>query len=177
MDTCACGPDKGQTDHRKKRDSVQGPVRSRLFKTGFLVTMGIGIHNLPEGMATFVGTMQNPKLGLIIAIAIALHNIPEGIAMSVPVWVATGSRKKALFWSAVSGAAEPLGALLAALVLLPFLTHVLLGVILAAVAGIMIYIALDELVPVGCSFQHENLSILGVIAGMAVMALSLGMLR
>ena len=148
MDTCACGPDKGQTDHRKKRGSVQGPVRSRLFKTGFLVTMGIGIHNLPEG-----------------------------IAMSVPIWGATGSRKKALFWSAVSGAAEPLGALLAALILLPFLTHVLLGVILAAVAGIMIYIALDELVPVGCSFQHENLSILGVIAGMAVMALSLGMLR
>jgi ZIP family zinc transporter len=149
----------------------------RLLKTGLLVALGIGVHNFPEGITTFVGAVQDPALGIAIAIAIMLHNIPEGIAVSAPVYAATGSRGKALLWSALSGIAEPVGAVLAAVALLPFLNPTVLGFVLAAVAGIMVFISLDELIPVACSFCEEHLSILGVIAGMIVMALSLWVLR
>jgi len=151
--------------------------RGRLLKTGLLVALGIGVHNFPEGITTFAGTMHDPALGIAIAIAIALHNIPEGIAVSTPVYAATGSRVKALWSSAASGLAEPVGAVLAAVVLLPFLSAAVLGLALAAVAGIMVFISLDELIPVACSFCEEHLSIMGVIAGMVVMVLSLGLLR
>jgi len=151
--------------------------KGRLLRTGVLVALGIGIHNLPEGITTFVGTMQDPALGIVIAIAIALHNIPEGIAVSKPVFMATGRRGTALAWSAISGFAEPLGAVMAALFLLPFLNAMVLGIVLSLVAGIMVFISLDELIPVACSFCEEHLSILGVIGGMGVMALSLGLLR
>jgi len=151
--------------------------RERLLKTGLLVALGIGVHNFPEGITAFVGTMQNPALGIAIAIAIALHNIPEGIAVSAPVYAATGSQGKALGWSALSGLAEPVGAVLAAAVLLPFLNVTVLGLVLAAVAGIMVFISLDELIPVACSFCEEHLSILGVITGMIVMAFSLWILQ
>ncbi len=135
------------------------------------------MHNFPEGITAFVGMMQDPALGIAIAIAVALHNIPEGIAVSTPVYAATGSRSKALGWSALSGLAEPVGAVLAAAVLLPFLNVTVLGLVLAVVAGIMVFISLDELIPVACSFCEERLSILGVIAGMLVMAFSLWALR
>jgi ZIP family zinc transporter len=163
---------------RRHRDARHGEMhRDRLLQTGLLVALGIGVHNFPEGITSFVGAMQDPALGIAIAIAIALHNIPEGIAVSAPVYAATGSRGKALLWSALSGVAEPVGALLAAAVLLPFLNAMVLGLVLAAVAGIMVFISLDELIPVACSFCEEHLSILGVIAGMIVMAFSLWVLR
>lgn len=149
----------------------------RLLKTGLLVALGIGVHNFPEGITTFAGTMHDPALGVAIAIAIALHNIPEGIAVSAPIYAATGSRRKALLWSALSGLAEPVGAVLAAVVLLPFLNVTVLGLVLAAVAGIMVFISLDELIPAACSFCEEHLSILGVTAGMVVMSFTLWMLR
>jgi ZIP family zinc transporter len=151
--------------------------RGRLLKAGLLVALGIGIHNFPEGITTFAGTMHDPALGIAIAIAIALHNIPEGIAVSTPVYAATGSRGRALWWAALSGLAEPVGAVLALAVLLPFLNVTVLGLVLAAVAGIMVFISLDELIPVACSFCEEHLSILGVTSGMVVMVLSLWMLR
>jgi len=149
----------------------------QLLKTGLFVALGIGIHNFPEGMASFTGALQNPALGIAIAVAIALHNIPEGLAVSAPVYAATGSRSKAFWWSFLSGVAEPVGAGLTALVLLPFLNEMVLGFLLAAVAGIMVFISLDELVPVACSFGEEHLSIVGVLVGMMVMALSLWMLQ
>lgn len=148
-----------------------------LMRTGLLVALGIGIHNLPEGMAAFAGALQSRGLGVSIAVAIAIHNIPEGLAVSVPVYAATGSRRKAFLWSFLSGLAEPVGAGLGALVLLPFLTPAVLGMVLAAVAGIMVFITLDELVPMSHSYGHEHLGILGVIAGMAVMAASIWLLR
>ncbi len=160
--------------HRWKRHR---PRNGQLLKTGLFVALGIGIHNFPEGMASFTGALENPALGIAIAVAIALHNIPEGLAVSAPVYAATGSRSKAFWWSFLSGVSEPVGAGLTALVLLPFLNETLLGFLLAAVAGIMVFISLDELVPVACSFGEEHLSIVGVIAGMMVMALSLGMLQ
>ena len=165
--------------HGRPQEAVGGDrvPRGRLLKTGLLVALGIGVHNFPEGITSFAGTLHDPALGISIAIAIGLHNIPEGIAVSTPVYAATGSRAKALLWSTLSGLAEPVGALLAAAFLLPFLNATVLGLTLAAVAGIMVFISLDELIPVASSFGEEHLSILGVMAGMAVMALSLAMLR
>ena len=148
-----------------------------LLKTGIFVALGIGIHNFPEGMATFAGTLQDVRLGAAIAVAIAIHNIPEGLAVAAPILAATGDRKRAFLWSFFSGLAEPIGAGLAALVLLPFLNEMVLGVMLSVVAGIMIFISLDELLPAARSFGEEHLSIVGVMIGMAVMALSLWLLQ
>jgi ZIP family zinc transporter len=149
----------------------------RLLRTGLFVALGIGIHNFPEGMATFAGTLKDVGLGVSIAVAIAIHNIPEGLAVSAPVYAATGSRRKAFLWSFLSGLAEPIGAGIAALFLIPFLTPTFLGWILAAVAGIMVFISFDELVPASRSFGQEHTAILGVIFGMAIMSLSLWMLK
>jgi ZIP family zinc transporter len=154
-----------------------GEPQGSLMKTGLLVALGIGIHNFPEGMATLTGTLQDVRLGTAIAVAIALHNIPEGLAVSVPVYAATGSRSKAFLWSFLAGVAEPVGAAVAALVLLPFLNDSVLGLMLSAVAGIMVFISLDELVPVARSFGEAHLSIVGVALGMAVMVTSLWVLR
>lgn len=148
-------------------------ISKNLVRTGLLIAIGIGIHNFPEGLAVFAGSLLNLKVGVAIAIAIALHNIPEGIAVSVPVYAATGSRRKAFLWSALSGLAEPLGAVVAALFLMPFLNPTTLGFILSAVAGIMVFISIDELVPTSRACGHEHLSIAGFIFGMVVMAISL----
>jgi ZIP family zinc transporter len=150
---------------------------SRLRRTGLLIALGIGVHNFPEGMATFVGALKNFHLGIAIALAIAIHNIPEGLAVSAPVYSATGSRKKAFFWSFSSGMSEPLGAGLAALILMPILTEIVLGWMLAFVAGIMVAISVDELIPVAKSFDTEHLPFIGIISGMFIMALSLLMLK
>ncbi|KPL00686.1 MAG: hypothetical protein AMJ91_03755 [candidate division Zixibacteria bacterium SM23_73_3] len=158
-------------------DRSKGEKDDRLLRMGLLVALGIGIHNFPEGMATFAGTLKDTKLGVAIAVAIAIHNIPEGLAVSAPVYAATHSRGKAFLWSFLSGVAEPVGAGVAALFLLPFLTPTLLGLLLAFVAGIMVFIAFDELVPTSRSYGQEHPAILGVILGMAIMSLSLWLLK
>jgi len=160
-----------------QRDFRQTQSNGKLLRAGLLVALGIGIHNFPEGMATFAGALQDVRLGGAIAVAIAIHNIPEGLAVSAPVYAATKSRRKAFLWSFLSGLAEPLGAALAAAILFQFLTPNVLGWILAAVAGIMVFIALDELIPLSKSFGQEHLPIVGVIAGMVVMVISLWMLK
>lgn len=147
--------------------------KKKLARTGLFVALGIAIHNFPEGLATFAGGIMNIKLGIAIAFAIALHNIPEGICVSVPIYAATGSRKKAFWWSFLAGVAEPIGAIIAALILLPFLNPAVLGYVLAAVAGVMVFISIDELVPVSCSFGESHMSILGFMTGAVVMALSI----
>ncbi|UCH36820.1 MAG: zinc transporter ZupT [Armatimonadota bacterium] len=157
-------------------DLADGQHDSRLLRTGLLVALGVGVHNLPEGMATFAGTLANTQLGIAIAVAIAIHNIPEGLAVAAPVYAATGSRSKAFWWSFLSGVAEPVGAGIAALVLLPFLSEAVLGAVLAGVAGLMVFISLDELLPASREYGQEHLSIIGVLLGMAVMAVSLWML-
>lgn len=161
----------GQHDH------PGGKSGDGLMRTGLLVAFGIGIHNFPEGMATFAGALEDVRLGIAIAVAIAIHNIPEGLAVSAPVYAATGSRGKAFLWSFLSGVSEPVGAGLAALLLMPFLTPTVLGWMLAVVAGIMVSISLDEIVPAAKSFGSEHTPIVGVIAGTIVMALSLWMLK
>lgn len=167
-----------QHDHRKGAfDLAGGRFPPALSRTGLLVALGIAIHNFPEGIATFVGGLKDFNLGLAIAVAIATHNIPEGLAISVPVYVATGSRKKAFLWSFLSGVSEPVGAALAAAVLMPILSERVLGFVLAATGGIMVSISIDELIPVAKAFDPGHSPILGFISGMMVMAFSLWMLR
>jgi len=148
----------------------------KLMRVGIMTALAIGIHNFPEGMATFMAAMENPTLGVAIAVAIAIHNIPEGIAVSIPIYHATGSKKKALKLSFLSGVAEPVGAILAYLVLMPFLSPMLLGCVFAVIAGIMVFISLDELLPASREYGEYHLAIYGLVAGMAIMALSLIML-
>ncbi len=145
----------------------------RLKRMGLMAALAIGIHNFPEGIATFTAAVESPTLGIAIAFAIAIHNIPEGIAVSIPIYQATGSKKAAFKYSFLSGIAEPIGALLAYLVLMPFISSFLLGVIFAMVAGIMVFISLDELLPAAREYGEHHISILGVVVGMMIMAASL----
>ena len=146
---------------------------SRLQRMGLFTALAIAIHNFPEGLATFTAALTEPSLGVAIALAIAIHNIPEGIAVSVPIYYATGSRRKAFKLSFLSGLSEPVGALIGYLLLMPFFTPLLFGILFAVVAGIMVFISLDELLPAAEEYGEHHLTICGVIAGMLVMALSL----
>lgn len=145
----------------------------KLRQTGFFTALVLTLHNLPEGLATFAAGADNLTLGISIAAAVAVHNIPEGIAVALPVFHATGSRSKAFWLSALSGLAEPAGALIGFMVLRFFLKEAVLGVLFAGVAGIMVYLALDELLPTAHEYGDGHLVIVGVINGMAVMALTL----
>ncbi|WJH33461.1 zinc transporter ZupT [Paenibacillus sp. CC-CFT747] len=144
-----------------------------LKKMGTFTALAIAIHNFPEGIATFTSALQDPSLGIAIAIAIAIHNVPEGVAVSVPIYYATGSRKKAFKLSFLSGLSEPVGAFAAYLILMPFLNDFLFGVIFAGVAGIMVFISLDGLLPAAKRYDEGHLSIYGLIGGMVIMAVSL----
>lgn len=145
----------------------------RLHRMGLFTALAIAIHNFPEGLATFAAALKDPHLGIAIAVAIAIHNIPEGIAVSVPIYYATGSRRKAFYYSFLSGVSEPVGALIGFFVLWKLMNNVTFGLLFAGVAGIMVYISLDELLPSAQKYGQHHLSIYGLIAGMAVMALSL----
>lgn len=149
---------------------------SRLLRTGMLTALAIAIHNFPEGFATFAAALGDPSVAVAITVAIALHNIPEGIAVAVPVFQATGSRARAIGLSFLSGLSEPLGAVVGFLLLRPFLTDALFGASLAAVAGIMVFISLDKLLPTAEKYGGHHLCVYGIVAGMAVMAVSLAML-
>lgn len=147
-----------------------------LRRAGVLTALAIGIHNFPEGIATFMATIDNPSLGITIAVAIALHNIPEGISVAVPIYYATGSRRRAFWYSLLSGLAEPIGAIAAYLVLRPFFNEAVMGVVLAAVAGIMVFISLDQLIPNAKKYDTGHQAVYGLIAGMGVMAVTLLMM-
>ena len=147
--------------------------KGELMRMGMFSALAIGIHNFPEGLATFTSALKDPALGLSIAIAIAIHNIPEGIAVSVPIYYATGSRKKAFTLSFLSGLAEPVGALIGYTILFRFFNDAIFGLLFASVAGIMVFISLDELLPTAEKYGEHHIAIYGVVAGMVVMALSL----
>ena len=170
-------PKQGNPHELKTVEDMNQPDKAvkdaALLKMGTFTALAIGIHNFPEGIATFTTAIQDPALGVAIAVAIAIHNIPEGIAVSVPVYFATGDKKKAFKLSFLSGLSEPIGALVAYLFLMPFLNDIMFGVIFAAVAGIMVFISLDELLPAAKKYDESHLAIYGLVAGMAVMAVSL----
>ncbi|QNO15395.1 zinc transporter ZupT [Alkalicella caledoniensis] len=163
-----------------KNDNSTGNKKStdekRLLRMGMFTALAVAIHNFPEGFATLISTLKDPALGISIGIAIALHNIPEGIAVSIPIYYATGSRLKAFLYSFFSGLAEPVGALVGYLILAPFMTEVIFGIVFAGVGGIMVYISLDQLLPAAREYGDHHLSVYGTIAGMIVMAISLVLL-
>src|SRR5690606_4967079 len=158
-------------------DAKRKKPKNNLYRTGIFTALVVAIHNFPEGIATFMTAMNDTTVGIAIAIAVAIHNIPEGIAVSVPIYYATGNRKKAFLYSFLSGLAEPVGAVLAYLLLLPFLTagnsDVFYASTMASVAGIMVFISLDELLPSAEEYGEHHWGIYGLIGGMAVMAVSL----
>jgi ZIP family zinc transporter len=161
---------------RALEDMKASPSKDeKLMRMGVMTSLAIGIHNFPEGIATFMAAWEDPALGVAIALAIAIHNIPEGIAVSVPVFYATGNRKKAFWFSFFSGLAEPVGAVIAYLFLMRFMSPSLMGCVFAAVAGIMVFISLDELLPAAHEYGEYHIAIYGLVAGMAVMAVSLAM--
>lgn len=147
----------------------------KLMRCGICTAIAIIIHNIPEGIITFTSAFNDFKLGIVIAIAIAIHNIPEGIAVSIPIFYATGSRKKAFIYSFLSGFSEFIGAFVGFFLLSLFLNSIALGIMMSSVAGIMVFISLDQLLPTAEEYGEHHLAIYGLIIGMAVMALSLFM--
>ena len=149
-----------------------------LHRLGLMSALAIAIHNFPEGIATFIGALNDPQMGAGITFAIAIHNIPEGIAVAIPIYYATKSKGKALLYATLSGFSEIIGALLCLGVTAVFGVKLTGGgpvfpLILAAVAGIMIYISLDELLPTAEKYGKHHIAIAGVVAGMAIMGISL----
>lgn len=173
-----------QADLKDEEDIEEAILESKksngsgknLERVGIMTAFGIAIHNFPEGLATFMAALVSPELGISIAIAIALHNIPEGIAVAVPIYNSSGSKSKAFWITFLSGFAEPLGGIVGYFLLRPFINNTTFGIIYALVAGIMVYISLDELLPASREYGEEHLSIYGVVGGMIVMAFSLIMI-
>lgn len=177
-------PDFGDSNRHTLGDHQHNQQHTKLMRMGMFTALAIAIHNFPEGLATFLAALQDPQLGVAIAIAVALHNIPEGISVSVPIFYATGNRKKAFFYSVLSGMAEPVGAGLAYLALLVFMggdTGVIppqvMGILFSGVAGVMVYISLDELLPTSRAYGKGHDSLFGLVGGMLVMALSLLLMK
>lgn len=163
--------------HRSLKDlnnlKRQSQYPGKLLRLGIMTGAALALHNFPEGLATFISALAEPKIAYSIALAIALHNIPEGIAVYVPIFYATGSRKKAFFYSFLSGLAEPLGAVVGYFALRDVFSGTMFGIIYASVAGIMVYISFDELLPAAREYGNHHLSILGLFAGMFLIAASL----
>ena len=159
--------------HSLKVKHDESHHRHLLKRTGVFTAIAIAIHNFPEGFATFVAALDGVSLGVAIAVAVAIHNIPEGMAVSLPIYHATGDRKKAFMYALLSGFAEPVGAIVGFFILMPLLGEMTLGITFGMVAGIMIYISLDELLPSARVYGNAHTAIAGVAMGMGVMASSL----
>ncbi|MDR2579851.1 MAG: zinc transporter ZupT [Fibromonadaceae bacterium] len=162
-------------DPHEIKSTQTNEKHDKLMRAGLFAAAAIALHNFPEGIAVFVSALENPSLGVSIAMAISIHNIPEGIAVAVPIYCATKSRKLAFTLSFASGLAQPLGALVGFL-LLSFMNAAALGTILALTAGIMIYVAFDELLPTANKYGEHHVAVAGLIAGMAVMAIGLSLM-
>lgn len=167
-----------ENPHEARRiEDITDPAtkNKKLMRMGLFSALAIAIHNFPEGLATFSAALASPTIAIPIAVAIAIHNIPEGIAVSVPIYYATGSKKKAFMLSFLSGLAEPVGALIGFILIYTVLglNNTVFGVLFGGVAGIMVFISLDELLPTAEEYGEHHTAIYGLIAGMAVMAVSL----
>jgi ZIP family zinc transporter len=148
-----------------------------LRRVGLMAALAITAHNLPEGLATFFATLDNPVVGLPLALAIAVHNIPEGVSIAVPVFYATGSKGKAVLAAFLSGLAEPVGAIVGYLILAPFLSDMVFGAVFGVIAGAMVFLALDELLPAARTYARGHETVYGMVLGMAALALSLVLFR
>lgn len=159
--------------HSMEKMKEEFPDQKKLLRMGIFTAFAIAIHNFPEGLATFSAALKEPSVGISVAIAIAIHNIPEGISVSIPVYYATNSKKKAFWYSLLSGVSEPIGAFIGYLVLRPFFSDTVFGILFSSVAGIMVFISLDELFPTAKEYDKGHYALYGLISGMFVMALSL----
>ena len=165
-----------RVEEMQGRDEKHRRPDAHLMRMGLFSAGAIALHNFPEGVATFVAALDDPKLGASIAAAVAIHNIPEGIAVAVPVFYATGSRARAFSWSFLSGLSEPLGALVAWWLLGGLAGATLRGALFAAVAGVMVFISFDELLPTAREYGEHHVAVYGLISGMAMMAVSLALM-
>ncbi len=156
-----------------KCDEMPSDAKDGLARMGLVAALAIGVHNFPEGLATFASALQDRNLGIAITIAVAIHNVPEGIAVAVPLFYATKNKRKALGYALLSGMSEPIGALVGYLLLAPYFNDMVLGFLFAFVAGTMVFLSLDELLPAARAYDKEHAAIYGLVAGMAVMAVSL----
>lgn len=147
--------------------------KSNMMRVGLISLLVITLHNLPEGIITFFSTVEDPAVGMTIALAIFIHNVPEGIAIAAPIYHATNSKTKAILYSLVAGLAEPLGAVIAYLIFGTFISGFVLGALFSLVAGVMVYIAFDELLPASRSHGNHHYSMIGLFSGIFVMGLSL----
>ena len=163
-------------DHINEKDLLHPDVVSidkRMQRAGLLTAVAICVHNFPEGMATFLTASHDLTLGISVAIAIAIHNIPEGIAVALPIYHSTGKKRYATLYAALSGISEPIGAIIGMILLHFFMPQIMIGVAMAAVAGIMIYISFDTLLPLAKEYGSWHLSMVGIISGMLFIWLSL----
>ena len=166
---------KSQSELLELKPQNQNSViqNSALKRTGIFTAIAIAIHNFPEGFATFISALESPSVGITIAFAIAIHNIPEGMAVSLPIYHATGDKKSAFWYATLSGFAEPLGAIVGFFLMLPFMGDATLGITFGIVAGIMVYISFDELLPAARVYGNAHTTLAGITLGMFVMAVSL----
>ena len=168
--------DKLMPSHEHEEQQIplnQEDNDKKLYRLGLFSALALAIHNFPEGLATFMSAINEPSYGISIAFAVAVHNIPEGIAVAVPIYYATKSRKKAFWYSFLSGLAEPIGAVIGYFILKQFFDDSIFGIIFSGVAGIMVYISLNELIPTAKEYAGQKLTMYGVLVGMLIMAVSL----
>lgn len=165
--------DRFLPDNHIHSEEETSPNNQKLMRMGLFAALALGLHNFPEGLATFMGAMADPAYGIGITVAIAIHNIPEGIAVAIPIYFATKSRKKAFFYSFLSGLAEPIGALVGYFIFKNLMDDHFFGLIFSSVAGIMVYISFSELIPTANEYGNQRLTLWGIIGGMAIMAISL----
>ena len=157
--------DIGNLNDKEKNESLR--------KMGVLMAVAMAVHNFPEGLVTFTSSLKDARVGIMIALAIAIHNIPEGITTSLPIFFATGNRRKAFVISFLSGITEPLGAIVGYTIMRPFMSDSLIGILYGVISGIMIFIAIEELLPMAREYEKSKITILSVVVGMLVMAVSI----
>ena len=163
------------TRERSAQEVADLKERSQLGRMGAMTALAIALHNFPEGLATFLATVSDPSVGIALGVAIAVHNIPEGVCVAMPMYYSTGSRKKGVIWSLISGVTEPIGGIVGYAILQPVFTDFVFGIIFAMVGGMMVFIVLHELLPTAHRYMpHASGQVtFFVVLGMAVMALSL----
>jgi zinc transporter ZupT len=164
----AAGCHRDEEAMAKKRNEV------KLLRMSVTTAIAIALHNFPEGLATFVAALHDPKVGAVLALAIAIHNIPEGLCVALPIYYATGSRWKAFGLALCSGASEPLAALLGWAVLANTLNDTMYAILFGLVGGMMVIIGVRELLPTAHRYDPDDSVVTNsYIAGMCIMALSL----
>ena len=147
---------------------IQSREVNKLYKIGIISAIIIVLHNIPEGIITYITASNNIKLGLALSLAITLHNIPEGISISIPIYYSTNSRFKAFIYTFISGISEPLGAVISYLFLSKYINNFILGIIYSIIAGMMLNIGYGELYKEAIQYNKKNAIIYSIIGGFLI---------